>query len=1020
MRKVGAPVLCTFTYMWHLFMHFLQKDCFFLTTFAQPIIFSLQVTNPIIHNSKTIQLIEMNKQKKGISLILLLLLSTACMGQVRAFLHQGWTVSPNADGKDAIKAVVPGTTFNSYVVAGKEKDPNFGDNIHQVDRSKYDRDFYYRNRFVLPQQMQDGRVWLCMNGVNRYAEVELNGRVLGQLDGFMQRGRYDITRLVDRKGENLLRVKVSIPRMPLANQGSPNYLSSGGWDWMPYVPGLNSGITDKVWLEQTGDASLIDPWVRTRVPSTSKAEISLSVEVSNEAEREKTYQVKGSIEGTNIRFEQRVKMDARQTKTVDFTTRYYPQLAMDNPKLWWPNGMGVPHLYTMHIEVVDEAGRVSDSRDLRFGVKEYSYDTEGGVFHLSVNKKRVFVKGANWGMSEYMLRCRGEEYRLKIRLHQQMHFNMIRNWLGSVTDDEFYQYCDEMGIMVWDDFWLNSSPNLPYDIYAFNRNAVEKIKRLRNHPCLAVWCGDNEGTPEPPLTGWLTEDIKTFDGGDRCFLPQSNNGVLSGSGYWQAFDPRYYFSDYPESTTSGRSGHWGFRSEIGTAVMPNFESLVKFMPQDHLWPIDEMWNKHYFGSNAGNAGPDRYLRMIKDYFGEPTSAEDLCMKGQLLNLESNKAMYEGWLDHIWNDASGILTWMGQSAYPSMVWQTYDYYYDLTGAYFGCRQACEPLHVMWNPVTDEVKVANTTAKDAEGLVVEAEVFGMDGKSYPAFCKRMVVDAPMQETTTAFTLPFNQERKIISTGCKASASSTVQGAPADAFDENPHTRWAARYAENEWLMVDLGAEKAIGGIRLNWEAAYGKAYKIQVSNDQMEWNDVVKTDQGREGQMQTTFPEVKGRYVRMLGLELGWWYGYSLWSMDVLGAVEPTEGLDDVHFIRLKLKDKEGRLISENNYWRGNNRTNFQAVNRLKPVKVNVKTSRRQSQHQTVLSVQASLAKSAPNVAFATRLMLVDREKGEQILPAIFSDNYFTLRPGETKTVEIEVDSALLEKGYQVVAKTYQSK
>ena len=108
--------------------------------------------------------------------------------------------------------------------------------------------FYYRNHFVLPQQMQDGRVWLCMNGVNRYAEVELNGRVLGQLDGFMERGRYDITRLVDRKGENLLRVKVSIPRMPLANQGSPNYLSSGGWDWMPYVPGLNSGITDKVWL----------------------------------------------------------------------------------------------------------------------------------------------------------------------------------------------------------------------------------------------------------------------------------------------------------------------------------------------------------------------------------------------------------------------------------------------------------------------------------------------------------------------------------------------------------------------------------------------------------------------------------------------------------------------------------------------------------------------------------------------------------------------------------------------------
>ena len=92
-----------------------------------------------------------------------------------------------------------------------------------------------------------------------------------------------------------------------------------------------------------------------------------------------------------------------------------------------------------------------------------------------------------------MLRCRGEEYDLKLKLHNEMHFNMIRNWIGSVTDDEFYEACDKYGIMVWDDFWLNSNSNLPDDVFAFNMNAVEKIKRLRNHACIAVWCGDNEG-----------------------------------------------------------------------------------------------------------------------------------------------------------------------------------------------------------------------------------------------------------------------------------------------------------------------------------------------------------------------------------------------------------------------------------------------------------------------------------------------------------------------------------------------
>lgn len=946
-----------------------------------------------------------------------LLFPMVMMGQGELFLHHGWRVSPNADGSESIEAVVPGTTFNSYVVAGHEKDPNFGDNIHQVDRTKYDRDFYYENNFTVPEGMLQGRLWLCMDGVNRFAEVTLNGKTLGHLDGFMQRGRYDITDIVSRTS-NTLKVKVGIPLKPLSNQGSPTYICSGGWDWMPYVPGLNSGITDKVWLQSTGDARLIDPWVRTKLPTMAKAEISVATEVANAAASEKKYTVRGSIKEVNVSFEQAVNLGAGENKTVTFTSRYYPGLALANPRLWWPNGMGEQNLYTLHLDVVDEQGKVSDSRDVRFGVRQYTYDTDGGIFHIKINNRRVFVKGADWGMSEYMLRCRGEEYKLKIRLHKEMNFNMIRNWLGSVTDDEFYQYCDEMGIMVWDDFWLNSNPNLPYDINVFNLNAVEKVKRLRNHPCIAVWCGDNEGTPEPPLTGWLTEDIKTFDGGDRYFMPQSNNGPLSGSGYWKAFDPSYYFSDYPESTTSGRTGHWGFRTEIGTAVVPNYESLLKFMPEDHLWPVDEMWNKHYFGSQAGNADPDLYQRMIADRFGAPTGAEDLCVKAQLLNLESNKAMFEGWLDHIWNDASGIMTWMGQSAYPSMVWQTYDYYHDLTGAYYGCRQACEPLHALWNPVTDEVKVVNTSAKDAEGVVVETEVFGLDGKTYPAFNSNVVVDVPMAEAVVATRLPFNRNRPVLSTGCNATASSTTQGSPADAFDGKDDTRWAARYAENEWLMVDLGSEKPVGGVRLNWEAAYGKSYKIQVSNDQNTWTDVFFTDQGREGLMETTFPEVKARYVRMLGLKLGWWYGYSLWSMDVLGAVEPTEGLDSVHFVRLRLKDKQGKLISENTYWRGNDGTNYQAVNDLKPVKVALSTSAKAiDSATTLLTVKASLPKSAPNVAFANRLMLLDKADGKQLLPAIFSDNYFTLRPGETKVVTIEVPASLLAKGYKVEIRPY---
>lgn len=922
---------------------------------------------------------------------------------------------------EAIPGVVPGTVFTAYVEAGLEEDPNFGDNIHRVDRSLYDRSFWYRTEFAIPQHFDKECLWLNFDGVNRKAHIYLNGTLIGILDGFMHRGRFDISTTARRDASNALLVKVDIPQTPLANQGSPNYLSSAGWDWMPYVPGLNSGITDNVSLSNSGSITLVDPWIRTKVPTRAKAELSLAVDVKNNSDKRQRALVKGVITPGDIEFVQEVELNGRETRTLTFDKRYYPQLIVNNPRLWWPNGYGEAHLYTCHIDVM--CGEVtSHSQEVEFGIREYSYDKEDGVFHIHINGMPIFVKGANWGMSEYMLRCRDEEYETKIRLHHEMHFNMIRNWLGSVTDEEFYQYCDKYGIMVWDDFWINSSPNLPYDLNVFNNNMIEKIKRVRNHPCVAVWCGDNEGTPEPPLTGWMAENIRTFDGGDRHFQPCSNEGGLSGSGYWGAFDQRYYFTDCPAPSSGGikRVG-WGFRTEIGTAVVPTVESVRKFIPEESLWPINEMWNKHYFGPNASNALPDRYRTMIREGYGEASALEDFCRKAQLVNYTSNKAMYEGWLDHIWENASGILTWMGQSAYPSMVWQTYDYYYDLTGAYWGCRQACEPLHIYWNPVTDEVKVANTTARDYEGLTAEAHVYNLDGREVSRYSSKSIVNSLSNTTAQCFTLAFNKERTVLSAGKKAYASSTLHGSPDDVTDGNEHTRWAAAKADNEWIYIDLGSQQTIGGIRLNWEAAYGKTFKIQVSDDAHNWHEIYKTDEGREGTMQATFPPVEARYVRMLGIELGWWFGYSLWSFDVLSDTHPSEELDDVHLIRLKLRDKEGKVISENTYWRGNDRKNFTALNDLQPVKVQCKSHLKSHNGTSTITAVVTCPKSAANVAFAIQLQATRKSDGERLLPAIMSDNYFILLPGESRTVTITFDSALLQgTSYELIATPYNNR
>lgn len=917
-----------------------------------------------------------------------------------------------------VEAVVPGTVFNSYVVAGLEKDPNFGNNIHQVNRSKYDRSFWYRTEFSVPENFDKKLIWLNFDGVNRKAEVYLNGVSIGTLDGFMHRGRFNITDLVNRDKPNVLAVLIHIPQTPLANQGSPTYLSSGGWDWMPYVPGLNSGITDKVYLSNTGEATLIDPWIRTDLPTQSRADLSVSMEVKNHKTSKAKIQIKGTITPGNIEFVKEVDAEPNVSTTVELDKRYYPQLSIHSPKLWWPNGYGEPNLYKCNFEVLID-GKVSDRKEVTFGIKKYTYDKEGNTFHIYINGVPVFIKGANWGMSEYMLRCRGKEYETKIRLHKEMNFNMIRNWLGSTTDEEFYEYCDKYGIMVWDDFWINSNPNLPYDLNVFNNNMIEKIKRVRNHPCVAVWCGDNESNPQPPLEGWMAENIRTFDGGDRYFQANSHAGGLTGSGPWGAFEPRHYFTKYPDGLEGDPARGWGFRTEIGTAVVPTFESFKKFMPQKDWWPINEMWNLHYFGQSAFNAAPERYEQSITKGFGKPADAEDFCRKAQLINIESNKAMYEGWLDRMWEDASGIMTWMGQSAYPSMVWQTYDYYYDLTGAYWGCKSACEPLHILWNPVTDAVKVTNTTRKDYEGLTAEVTVYNLDGKPVSRYDKSVTIDAPSNTATQCFIIDFNKERKILSLGKPAYASSTEHGDASMVTDGNPDTRWASiAKKDNEWIYVDLGSVQPVGGIRLNWEASYGKAYKIQVSNDAKNWQEIYKTDEGTGGIDEITFPEVNARYVRLFGIERGWWFGYSLWSMDVLGGTEASEGLTDVHFIRLTLKDKKGNIVSENNYWRGNDRLNFTALNELPSAQLKVSSKLTKSDGKAMIQATITQPKSAKCVAFAVHLQAIRTSDGERILPAIMNDNYFTLMPGETKHISIEFDEKLLDGGsYKLLVEPY---
>ncbi|MBN2162747.1 MAG: discoidin domain-containing protein [Pontiellaceae bacterium] len=955
--------------------------------------------------------------------------------------------------KDAVKGVVPGIVFTAYVDAGLEKDPNYADNIQKVDEAFYSRPFWYRTEFDMPASVKKGqRIWLNFDNVNRFADFYLNGQKISgtatstkDVSGHMLRSRFDVTDLVNLKGKNAVAVliydanqkKDRDAKDQFGISASPTYLAAAGWDWMPYVPGRLAGITGNAYIEVTGDVVMRDPWIRSELEDNATAYLAFQTALKNSSGRKQTAKVRIRIQPGDIEVSKSITLEPGAISKVYMNRKEFDALVVKNPRLWWPNGYGTPDLYTCDV-ACEIDGQVSDRKEITFGIRKYEYRFDRNVagwpvMSFLINGQKLFIKGGNWGMSEYLLRCHGEEYEKKIRLHKDMNYNMIRLWTGCVTDDEFYDYCDKYGIMVWDDFWIYVAYNEVENREDFKKNALDKVRRLRNHASIALWCGANETHPSPELDDYLRGIVGAEDHNDRMYKSCSNQDGLSGSGWWGNRPPKHHFESsgsnlawnkppYPYGSDRG----YGMRSEIGTATFPVYESVIEFIPEDQQWPLptdeqlknedDNVWNKHYFGKEASNASPINYKNAVNTQYGESDNLEAFCEKAQLINIEVMKGMYEAWNDKMWNDASGMLIWMSQSAYPSFVWQTYDYYYDASGAYWGAKKACEPQHIQWNSSDNSVKVINSSSDELKGVTASAVVYDLNGKAMAPYCAQAVVDVPSADRTEAFKLNFNPGN--LANGKKVVASSAQGDSAALAVDGGSGSRWESDYSDPQWIYVDLGRPETIGSVVLKWEAASAASYEIQVSNDAALWRSVYSTENGDGQTDEITFNPVSARYVRMNGLKRATAYGYSIFEFEVYGADSKAAELTPLHFINLELKDSAGNLISENFYWRnGVNDLDYTELNKLPKANVAVKVVKKE-QVGDKGRIELVVANASSTVAFANRLRLMNKTTQERVLPVIMNDNYITLMPGQKKTITMEADMSMLQGDISLLLKQYK--
>jgi hypothetical protein len=220
--------------------------------------------------------------------------------------------------------------------------------------------------------------------------------------------------------------------------------------------------------------------------------------------------------------------------------------------------------------------------------------------------------------------------------------------------------------------------------------------------------------------------------------------------------------------------------------------------------------------------------------------------------------------------------------------------------------------------------------------------------------------------------------------------------------------------------LGKEEIVNGVGLTWEDAYAKAFKIQTSADGSQWHDVYSTADGRQGDQKIMFPEVTARYVRMQGVERATYWGYSLYNFEIYQGDVASEGLSAVHFIKLKLTDKYGNLVSDNLYWRGNKRKDYSALNTLSKVNLKVEYKTKKADGKYYITAHITNPSGSKSVAFGVRVQATKTSTGEQILPAIVNDNYFSLMKGETKTVKIEFDAEVLgNDALELIADPYNN-
>ncbi len=742
-------------------------------------------------------------------------------GEARLVLSHGWALASSANVPSGGAEIsrqgfetrgwypalkMPGTVLATLVRDRIYPNPDFGTNLRKVPGTTYPIGgnfanlpmpggspfavgWWYRSTFSLPARWRGRQLWLHFNGINYRARIWMNGEKIAassQVQGTWRTWRFNVTRFARAGAENCLAVEVFAP--------TPDDLGITFVDWNPLPADKDMGIFRQVYFTATGPVAIEHPQVETRfdLPSLAVAHLTVSATLRNASSSAVSGRLRLRLAGRV--FSQTVRLEPGRSRRVVFRPARYRGLNLPHPRVWWPWIYGKQPLYQAHFAFLS-GRKISDRRQVTFGVRQAtSYVDSSRHRVFEINGRRILIRGGGWS-PDMLLRLKPRRTLAELEYLKAINLNAVR-LEGKPMNQRFYRICDRLGILVLQGWcccsrWEHWNDWRPVDYKVAAGSLRDQVRRLRNHASLLAYLYGSDNAAPPRVERMYLGVFKKYHWPNPTVAAASARKTTVGWTGVKMTGPYQYVAPSYWSLDTHHGGAYGFNTETSPGpAIPLRATLRSFLPADQLWPINDTWLYHAGGGQFKNLHV--YNHALDERYGKPAGFDDYVETSQLVAYEGERAMFEAYGEKKYV-STGVIQWMLNNAWPSLIWHLFDYDLRPGGGYFGTREACQPIHIQYDYDTNSVSVVNSRLVNYPRLRAEAEIYTLNLQR--RFHRVVNLRSPADSAKVAIKLPtltdltptyFLRLRLIGAGGIVLSRNFYWLSTQPDVFDW-PHSTW-----------------------------------------------------------------------------------------------------------------------------------------------------------------------------------------------------------------------------------------